>query len=86
MKIVSSIEEEPVIEKILRHCKLWIEESPRPPPGKDNATPVTETEPFYDYSYRDFIKAMAVRFIERYGQDEVRSWLIETRNESREYS
>ena len=37
------------------------------------------------YVYRDFIKAMADHFIDRYGRDEVRSWIFETRNESRKY-
>jgi hypothetical protein len=32
MKIVEVVEEPPLIEKILRHCKLWKEDT-RPPPG-----------------------------------------------------
>jgi hypothetical protein len=32
MRIISFIEEEAVIEKILRHCGLWKEQAPRPPP------------------------------------------------------
>ena len=32
MRIVAFIEEEKVIEKILRHCDLWKDHKPRPPP------------------------------------------------------
>jgi hypothetical protein len=46
MKILSFIEKAPVIEKILRHCELWRETPPRPPPQK--AVSVTETGPHYE--------------------------------------
>ncbi|MBD3322397.1 MAG: hypothetical protein GF350_14950 [Chitinivibrionales bacterium] len=49
MKIVSLIEEPPVIEKILRHCKLWKDASPRPPPDERVGTPVLVTESQLDY-------------------------------------
>jgi hypothetical protein len=42
MKIVSFIEEDDVIRKILEHCKLWKEPAPRPPPQIE-AAPVAET-------------------------------------------
>jgi hypothetical protein len=48
MKIVSFIEEAPVIEKILRHCEIW-KETPRPPPIQ--VAPVAEAEPYYDFSF-----------------------------------
>ena len=32
MRVVSFIEEDAVIEKILRHCGLWKEQAPRLPP------------------------------------------------------
>ena len=48
MKIVSFIKEKDVIRSILKHCKLWKENLPRPPPV--NSTPsVNETQ--YDYSF-----------------------------------
>jgi hypothetical protein len=50
MKIVSFIEESLVIEKILRHCDLWKEPAPRPPPQNKYA-PVAETELYYDYTF-----------------------------------
>ena len=50
MKIISLIEDAPVIEKILRHCELWKEPAPRPPP-KIVAATVAETEPYYDYTF-----------------------------------
>jgi hypothetical protein len=50
MKIVSFIEETPVIEKILRHCKLWKEVPPRPPPQIKEG-PVAETGPYYDFTF-----------------------------------
>jgi hypothetical protein len=50
MKVVSFIEEDTVIEKILRHCNLWKEEAARPPPTNQLAEN-TVTEPVYDYSF-----------------------------------
>lgn len=44
MKIVAFIEDEPVIEKILRHCKLWKEEPARPPP-ENVLVESTDSEP-----------------------------------------
>ena len=32
MKIISFIQEDVVIRKILKHCELWKEPMPRPPP------------------------------------------------------
>jgi hypothetical protein len=49
MKIISFIEEAPVIGKILLHCKLWKENS-RPPPQIE-AAPIVKTESFYDYTF-----------------------------------
>jgi len=52
MKIISFIEKcQPVVvEKILRHCGLWKEAMPRPPPQERR---VAEQEPCYDYGYFD---------------------------------
>ncbi len=50
MKIVSFIEEDDVIRKILKHCKLWKEPSPRSPPLK-TVVPVAEAGPYYDFSF-----------------------------------
>lgn len=52
MKVVSFIEEDTVIEKILRHCNLWKEEAARPPPANQLAEN-TVTEPVYDYSFTE---------------------------------
>jgi hypothetical protein len=54
MKIISFIEkttQESVIEKILRHCGLWKEPQPRPPP-KESA-PDFVPEPTLDYGFFD---------------------------------
>ena len=62
MKIVSFIEEKSVIEKILRHCKLWREYIPRPPPTKNcvafggpkqeqGALPIANAGPLLNYSF-----------------------------------
>jgi hypothetical protein len=40
MKIIGFVEEPPLVEKILRHCTLWKEPAPRPPPAKSPALPV----------------------------------------------
>jgi len=50
MKIISFIERQQsdVIEKILRHCNLWKEEPPRPPPPE--IVPKTD-EPKLDYVF-----------------------------------
>jgi hypothetical protein len=53
MRIVSFIEkasQESVVEKILRHCGLWKEAAPRPPPGP---APDTFEEPALDYGFFD---------------------------------
>jgi|WetSurMetagenome_2_1015567.scaffolds.fasta_scaffold991619_1 hypothetical protein len=47
MRIISFIEEETVIGKILRHCGLWKEPRIRPPP---TALPVLK-EPMLDYGF-----------------------------------
>ena len=49
MKIVSFIEEPLVIEKILRHCKLWKEAPPRAPPKEPELE--TYEEPALDYGF-----------------------------------
>jgi hypothetical protein len=51
MKIVSFIEETQVIEKTLRHCKMW-KEAPRSPPVKIPGSPVTIC-PTLDYQFFD---------------------------------
>jgi hypothetical protein len=51
MKIVSFIEEDAVIERILRHCNLWKDLPPRGPPA---AKPAPEPEePTLDYGFFD---------------------------------
>jgi hypothetical protein len=50
MKIVGFIEESLVIEKILRHCNLWKEPAPRPPPAKTMGSPVA-VGPTLDYAF-----------------------------------
>lgn len=52
MKIISFIDkcQEDVVEKLLRHCGLWKENVPRPPPVESR---VAELEPSYDYGYFD---------------------------------
>jgi hypothetical protein len=51
MKIVSFIEEPPVIEKILRHCELWAEAPPRPPPLSSTITEPDVLEQVLDYGF-----------------------------------
>ena len=51
MKIVSFIEEDAVIERILRHCNLWKDLPPRGPPAA-KPTPEPE-EPTLDYGFFD---------------------------------
>jgi hypothetical protein len=53
MKIVAFIEESRVIEKILRHCELWKEPAPHPPPVKILGPPKIESGPDLDYAYFD---------------------------------
>jgi hypothetical protein len=48
MKIISFIQEEDVIRSILKHCNLWKESLPRPPPEK---TVPSDTELVYDYDF-----------------------------------
>jgi hypothetical protein len=48
MKIIAFIENAPVIEKILRHCELWKEPAPRPPPPQ--VAPKLN-EPKLDYGF-----------------------------------
>jgi Putative transposase/Transposase zinc-binding domain len=50
MKVVSFIEEDVVIRKILRHCGLWKEPMPRPPPAKSLGPPIT-VGPSLDYQF-----------------------------------
>ena len=58
MKIVAFIEKELVIEKILRHCDLWMvtersrsKEEPARPPPQNILAENTVSEPVYDYSF-----------------------------------
>jgi hypothetical protein len=50
MKIVGFIEEPLVIEKILRHCELWKESAPRPPPA-ETLWPPLPVGPALDYQF-----------------------------------
>ena len=50
MRIISFIEAKDqmdVIEKILKHCKLWVEPVERVPPKKPVAVPVEGNIPFF---------------------------------------
>jgi hypothetical protein len=51
MKIVAFIEESCVIEKILRHCELWKEPAPHPPPVKILGPPKIESGSELDYQF-----------------------------------
>ncbi|MBN2254063.1 MAG: hypothetical protein JW701_10225, partial [Kosmotogaceae bacterium] len=48
MKVISVIEDEDVIKKILKHPGLW-EVKPRPPPRNAKSQPLS-TDPHIDYS------------------------------------
>ena len=43
MKIISFIEQGDVIERILKHCVLWKDQAPRPPPEIYRQIPVLES-------------------------------------------
>jgi len=45
MKIISFIEEDMVIEKILRHCGLWKEQGAAPAAGREPPPKVEESTP-----------------------------------------
>jgi len=49
MKVISCIKQPQVIEHILRHCKLWKDTEPRPPP-EICATSTPLDDPLPDYS------------------------------------
>jgi hypothetical protein len=49
MRIVSFIEEASIIRKILKHCGLWKEQAPRPPP--EGKPPPEVEEPKFDYGF-----------------------------------
>jgi hypothetical protein len=53
MKIISFVEEAKLIEKILRHCKLWKEPAMHPPLIKSIGPPKIESGPALDYTYFD---------------------------------
>jgi hypothetical protein len=48
MKIVSFINEAPVIEKILKHLRLWQIERPGKPPPQERCEEIIEYQPFDD--------------------------------------
>jgi hypothetical protein len=48
MRVISFIEDQDVIKKILKHLGLW-DVKPRPPPWMAKAQPLC-TEPWIDYS------------------------------------
>ena len=48
MKVISVIEDQDVIKKILKHLGLW-EVNPRPPP-RNTKSQLLSTEPHIDYS------------------------------------
>jgi hypothetical protein len=49
MRIISFIDEEAIIQKILKHCGLWKEQSPRPPP--EEKPPPEAEEAMLDYGF-----------------------------------
>jgi hypothetical protein len=49
MRIISFIEEDEVIRKILKHCGLWKEQAPRPPPEEKPPPEVEETKLDYEF-------------------------------------
>ncbi len=51
MKIISFIEDELLIKKILVHLGLWDIRNQDPPKPGDAHMPTIETEPTYDYTY-----------------------------------
>ncbi len=51
MKIISFIEDEKLIKKILIHLGLWQTRIHNPPQFDDAHTPTFETELTYDYTY-----------------------------------
>jgi hypothetical protein len=51
MRIISFIEEDVVIEKILRHCDLWKEPPIRPPPEVEACTEPGRSESDLDYGF-----------------------------------
>ena len=51
MKIISFIEDEALIRKILQHLSLWETRNHDPPQSNQVHTPTIETELTYDYSY-----------------------------------
>ena len=53
MKIISFVKEAKIIEKILRHCELWKEPAPHPPPAKILGPPEKERGPALDYQFFD---------------------------------
>jgi len=51
MKVVSFIEDDSVIERILKHCGKWKEAPPRPPPVRTIGPPALVAEPPLDYGF-----------------------------------
>jgi len=51
MKVVGFIEEETVIERILKHCGKWKVDIPRPPPRQSVGQPAMAAEPALDYGF-----------------------------------
>ena len=60
MKIISLIDakQQPsVVEKILKHCELWKDNIPRPPPKKDKTQREDTEKSVYDYTFFDSVCA-----------------------------
>ncbi len=53
MKIISFINERPVIKKILEHLKLWEKQRQRPPPRAGPNPPVKPCQERYQYEHFD---------------------------------
>ena len=49
MRIISFIDEDVIIRKILKHCGLWKEQAPRPPPEEKPPPEVEETKLDYEF-------------------------------------
>ena len=60
MRIISFIEEELVIEKILRHCGLWKQQAPRPPSEEKPPPEIEESK--LDYGFFEKTCARKTRY------------------------
>ena len=60
MKIIALIDgkkQPTVVKKILKHCELWKDKAPRPPPQKKEFHIIEPEESPYDYNFFDSVCA-----------------------------